>query len=102
MADPQLKPVSPGRVAAELRKLAQGRKSGQFDADEYEHRFARMTGELRDRHIDGNRAEIMAALTPLRKDGTLDPAAWERLTRSLGLVETERRKAGRAAPPPLR
>jgi hypothetical protein len=86
MADPQLKPVSPGRVAAELRKLAQGRKSGQFDADEYEHRFARMIGELRDRHIDGNRAEIMAALTPLRKDGTLDPAAWERLTRSLGLV----------------
>ncbi len=86
MADQQLKPVSPGRVAAELRKLAEGRKSGQFDADEYEHRFARMISELRDRHIDGNRAEIFAALTPLQKDGTLDAGAWERLTRSLGLA----------------
>jgi hypothetical protein len=44
-----------------------------------------MIGELRDRRIDGTRPEIMAALEPLRRDGTLDPAAWERLTRSLGL-----------------
>ena len=86
MADQQLKPISPGRVAAELRKLSEGRKNGHFDADEYEHRFARMVGELRDRHIDGNRAEILAALNPLRQDGTLDATAWERLTRSLGLV----------------
>jgi len=45
-----------------------------------------MVGELRDRSIDGNRAEILAALTPLRADGTLDPIAWERLTKSLGLA----------------
>jgi len=45
-----------------------------------------MVGELRDRSIDGNRAEIMAALNPLQKDGTLDPIAWERLTKSLGLA----------------
>jgi len=85
MADEKLKPITPARVVTELKKLSEGRKSGQYDADEYEHRFARMVGELRDRSIDGNRTEIMAALTPLRTDGTLDPVAWERLTRSLGL-----------------
>jgi len=85
MADEKLKPITPTRVVTELKKLSEGRKSGQYDADEYEHRFARMVGELRDRSIDGNRTEIMAALTPLRTDGTLDPVAWERLTRSLGL-----------------
>jgi len=86
MADEKLKPVTPSRVAAELRKLSAGRKSGEYDADEYEHRFARMVGELRERSIDGNRTEIMAALNPLQQDGTLDPVAWERLTRSLGLA----------------
>lgn len=86
MADDKLKPITPARVVTELKKLSEGRKSGRYDADEYEHRFARMVGELRDRSIDGNRTEIMAALTPLRTDGTLDPVAWERLTRSLGLA----------------
>ena len=86
MPDEKLTPIKPARVAAELKKLTAGRKSGKYDADEYEARFARMVGELRDRSIDGSRAEILAALTPLKADGTLDPGAWERLTKSLGLV----------------
>lgn len=85
MSEDKLKPITPARVVAELRKLTEGRKSGQYNPNEYEHRFARMVGELRDRRIEGSRAEIMAALNPLRLDGTLDPEAWERLTRSLGL-----------------
>ena len=85
MSDQSLKPISPERMVSEIRKLSEGRKSGQYDADEYEHRFARMIGELRDRRIDGSRAEIVAALEPLRRDGTLDPVAYERLTGSLGL-----------------
>ena len=84
--DKKLKPIKPARLVIELKKLSEGRKSGKYDADEYEHRFARMVGELRDRSIDGNRADIMAVLNPLRTDGTLDPMAWERLTKSLGLV----------------
>jgi len=83
--DKKLKPIAPARLAKEIRQLSEGRKSGQYAADEYEHRFARMIGELRERSIDGNRTEIMAALNPLRLDGTLDPAAWDRLTKSLGL-----------------
>jgi hypothetical protein len=82
----KLKPIKPERVATELKRLAEGKKTGKYDKDEYEHRFARMVGELRDRSIDGNRAEILAALTPLKSDGTLDAVAWERLTKSLGLV----------------
>ena len=85
MSDQNLKPITPDRMVAEIRKLSEGRKSGQYNADEYEHRFARMIGELRDRRIDGNRADIMAALEPLRRDGTLDPGAYQRLTASLGL-----------------
>ena len=60
MSDQNLKPITPDRMVAEIRKLSEGRKSGQYNADEYEHRFARMIGELRDRRIDGNRAELIA------------------------------------------
>ena len=84
--DPQMTPIQPARLVTELKKLTDGRKSGEYSADEYEHRFARMVGELRDRQIAGNRAEILAALNPLKADGTLDPMAWDRLTRSLGLA----------------
>jgi hypothetical protein len=81
-----LKPISPSRVAEELRRLNAARQGGQLDANAFEHRFARMIGELRDRRIDGTRAEILAALTPLRDDGTVQPAEWQRLTKQLGLA----------------
>jgi hypothetical protein len=45
-----------------------------------------MIGELRDRRIAGNRAEILAAITPLKDDGTVTLTDWYRLVRSLGLV----------------
>lgn len=82
---PTLKPIPPERVAQELRAICQARDTGELDKDEYEHRFARMVSELRDRKIAGTRPEIMAALTPLREDGTVDAIAWGRLISSLGL-----------------
>jgi len=81
-----LKPVTPARVAEELRKLSSQRKDGTLEADEYEHRFARMIGELRDRRIDGSRAEILATLMPLMNEGIVSAADWHRLTRQLGLA----------------
>jgi hypothetical protein len=81
-----LKPVTPTRVAEELRKLSSQRKDGTLAADEYEHRFARMIGELRDRRIDGSRAEILATLSPLMNEGVVSAADWHRLTRQLGLA----------------
>jgi hypothetical protein len=81
-----LKPIAPVRVAEELRKLSAARKNGELEADEYEHRFARMIGELRDRRIDGSRAEILATLTPLFEEGVVSAEDWRRLTRQLGLA----------------
>jgi hypothetical protein len=81
-----LKPVKPTRVAEELRSLSDRRKNGELQADEYEHRFSRMITELRDRRIDGSRAEILAALTPLLTDGVVSAEDWRRLTRQLGLA----------------
>jgi hypothetical protein len=81
-----LKPVTPARVAEELKKLSAQRKEGKLEADEYEHRFARMIGELRDRRIDGTRAEILATLMPLKDQGVVTAADWTRLTKQLGLA----------------
>ena len=80
------KPIHPARVAEELRKMSAARKSGGLDADEYEHRFSRMITELRERRIEGNRAEIVAALNPLREEGVLNQEDWRRLTIQLGLA----------------
>ena len=85
MSEPILKPVTPDRVAKELRHICDMRDTGQLDADEYEYRFARMVGELRDRKVSGSRAEIMAVLEPLRGKGGVDATAWDRLVKGLGL-----------------
>jgi hypothetical protein len=89
MADKQegkLKPVTPARVADELRKLSSARANDTIKPDEYEHRFSRMITELRDRRIDGTRAEILATLTPLLQEGVVSAEDWRRLTRQLGLA----------------
>ena len=85
MPDAPLTPISPARAAQELVKLSAARKSGGLTKDEYEHKFARMIGELRDRRISGSRADIMAAIEPLRKDGTITAAEWDRFISQLGL-----------------
>lgn len=85
MADEKMTPITPARVAQELKALHDGRESGKFNANEYEHRFSRMISELRDRQIGGTRAEIMAALTPLKADGTISTGDWMRLVKQLGL-----------------
>ena len=81
-----LKPVSPARVAEELKRLTGRRAAGELTANEYEHRFARMIGELRDRRIEGTRAEIMATLVPLKDEGVVSLQEWARLTKQLGLA----------------
>jgi hypothetical protein len=80
-----LKPVTPARVAEELKKLSSQRKDGKLEPDEYEHRFSRMISELRDRRIDGSRAEILATLTPLKDQGIVSLNDWQRLIKQLGL-----------------
>jgi hypothetical protein len=81
-----LKPITPARVAEELKKLNSQRKEGKLEPDEYEHRFSRMISELRERRIDGTRADILSVLTPLRDQGVISANDWQRLTRQLGLA----------------
>ncbi|HPF61992.1 MAG: hypothetical protein AB7N73_00175 [Gemmatimonadales bacterium] len=85
MADAELTPIAPARAAEELRKLSAAYKAGELKKDEYEHRFSRTIQELRDRRIAGTRAEIMAALEPLRLEGAVTPAEWDRFVSQLGL-----------------
>ena len=86
MSDAPLAPIAPARAAAELSKLSSAFKSGELTQVEYEHKFARMIGELRDRRISGTRPEIMAALEPLRLSGSVSPAEWDRFVSQLGLA----------------
>ena len=85
-ADASMTSIPPARAAAELAKLSAAMKSGALNKHEYEHKFARMVGELRDRRISGTRAEILAAVEPLRRDGTISDAEYDRFVSQLGLA----------------
>lgn len=80
------KPVSPARLAEEIRRLSAMRTNGELDRAGFDQRFARMVGELRDRRIDGSREEIAKALAPLRTEDLLRPEEWFRLEKQLGLT----------------
>jgi len=86
MPDTPLTSITPTRAAEELRKVSAAFKAGELKKNEYEHKFARMIGELRDRRISGTRAEILAALEPLRIEGIVTPAEWDRFVSQLGLA----------------
>lgn len=86
MSDSQLTPIAPERAAQELLKVSTAFRNGELNATEYEHKFSRMIQELRDRRIGGTRAEIMAALEPLRLNGSVTPTEWDRFTTQLGLA----------------
>ena len=82
----KLSPIPPARAAQELAKLSAAHKNGELDQNEYEHKFARMISELRDRRIAGTRPEIMAALEPLRLEGVVTPSEMDRFVSQLGLA----------------
>jgi len=88
-SDPQhgspLKPVKPARVAEEITKLSAQRRSGEVAPEVYDQKFARMIQELRERRIEGSRADITGALEPLVKNGTITAAEYQRLTKQLGI-----------------
>ena len=83
---PELTPVTLPRLLEELHNISDMRANGGLNKDQFEARFARMIGELRDRRIDATRADILQALAPLATDGTLRPEEHFRLTKKLGLV----------------
>jgi hypothetical protein len=82
----ELKSISIARVITELEKISAARRDGALDVDEYEHKFARMIGELRDRRIDGSRQEIMLALGGAAASGKVSQADIDRVIKQLGLA----------------
>ena len=81
----ELSPIKPARIAQEIAKLSADRRSGEIKADMYDQRFARVIQELRSRHIDGTREEIIAALKPLVDAGDITEKEQFRLLAQLGM-----------------
>ena len=52
----------------------------------YDQKFARTIQELRERRIDGGRAEVTAALKPLLDAGDITAREYDRLLSQLGMA----------------
>ena len=78
-------PVSIDRFKQELEKLKSEMDAGNLKHSEYDQRLARMLQELRDRGVDGDRAQVTAALDDLSKRGVITPGVREHLELRLGL-----------------
>lgn len=80
-----LTPIKPERIAQELAKFHADRQSGKFKTDVLDQKFARIIQELRDRRVDGTRAEMLAALKPLVDSGAVSRGEHDRLLTQLGM-----------------
>ena len=81
----ELKPIKPARIAEEIAKLSAAKRAGEIRPDMYDQKFARVIQELRERHIDGTREEIQAALKPLIASGDITEKEQFRLLKQLGM-----------------
>jgi hypothetical protein len=80
-----LTPIRPERIAQELAKFHADRQSGKFKTDVLDQKFARIIQELRERRVDGTRAEMLAALKPLVESGAVSRGEHDRLLTQLGM-----------------
>ncbi len=78
-------PISIERFVQELEKLRAGIVNGEFKTGEYDQRLARTMRELRERGIDGDRADIIAALDAALQCGTITNSVREHLQKRFGL-----------------
>ncbi len=78
-------PISIERFVQELEKLRAGMVSGEFKAGEYDQRLARTMRELRERGIDGDRADIITALDAALQRGTITDSVRAHLQKRFGL-----------------
>jgi hypothetical protein len=79
-------PIKIERLTKELEKLHAEMIGGAFGHSEYDQRLARVIHELRERGIDGDRAQITAALDDALSRGIITPAVKDHLEKRLGLV----------------
>lgn len=79
-------PISTERLVKELEKLRTEMESGELQHSVYDQKLARVVRELRERGLEGDRAEITAALDDCQKRGVIPPAVRDHLNKRLGLV----------------
>jgi len=78
-------PVPIARIVQELEKLKTDMDAGKLKHSEYDQRLARVLQELRERGVDGDRAEVTTALNDLSTRGVITPGVRDHLENRLGL-----------------
>ncbi len=78
-------PISIERFVQELEKLRAGIVNGEFKTGEYDQRLARTMRELRERGIDGDRADIIEALDAALQRGTITASVRTHLQKRFGM-----------------
>jgi hypothetical protein len=78
-------PISIQRLVQELEKLKQEMDAGKLKHGDYDQRLARVIQELRERKLDADRPQIVAAIDDALKRGVITPGVKEHLEKRLGL-----------------
>ncbi len=79
-------PITIERFVKELEKLHAGMTGGEFKPSEYDQRLARTLQELRERGIEGDRKDVIAALDAAHAKGTITDSVKDHLEKRLGVV----------------
>ncbi len=78
-------PISLQHLTTKLEELKAEMDAGNLRHSEYDQRLARLIGELRDRKVQEDRAEVVATLEDLLSKGTITPAVKTHMIARLGL-----------------
>ncbi len=74
------------RFVKELEKLHEGITGGGYKPGEYDQRLARTLQELRERGIEGDRKDVIAALDSAHERGVITDSVRDHLEKRLGVV----------------
>jgi hypothetical protein len=80
-----MSPISTERLVKELEKLKAAMDSGTLDHGEYDQRLSRVIRELRERGVEGERADMHAAIDGALERGVITPSVKSHLLKRLGL-----------------
>ena len=78
-------PVTLERFVQEMEILKKEMAIGALRHGEYDQRLARIIGELRERKIDADRAQIVAMLDDLLKRSVITPGVQSHILKRLGI-----------------
>ena len=78
-------PISVQHLTSKLVELKAEMDANKLRHGEYDQRLARLIGELRERKVEADRAEVVAALENLLAEGTITPTVKSHMMARLGL-----------------